>query len=83
MTVSNSHLSVIWRRDEEEEQYDQSSGGEDQSDHCHHEAAGAKVRHTACEETAHANQKRKITFCHVSLQFFLQPKPDSLIIIIL
>lgn len=79
MTASNYHLLVVWWRDEEEEQHDHSSGGEDQSDHCHHEAAGAKVRYTACKGTAHTNQNRKITLSHVSPQSFLQSKPGSLL----
>lgn len=41
-----SRLSVVRRWDAEEEQHDQPPGGKDQPDHCHHEAAGAKVSHT-------------------------------------
>lgn len=39
-------IAVIQRGDEEEEWHDQSPGGENQPDHCHHEAAGAEVSYT-------------------------------------
>lgn len=64
MTASNSHFLVVRWGDEEEEWCDQPSGGEDQSDHCHHEAAGAKVRQTVCEGTTHSSAK--ITLPHMS-----------------
>lgn len=51
--LCNSFLPGIWWWDEEEERYDRPSGGEDQSDHCHYEATGAKVRAAACTDMTH------------------------------
>lgn len=73
MTASGSYFLVVRRRNAEEEQCDQSSGGEDQSDHCHYEAAGAKVRQRILIKT-------EKSFSHASPQFLQQGKPGSRIL---